>query len=122
MSVERYQLSSSGELVHSRFELPFAGASVEDVYVPTAPTQASSCGDSKSVSRYRMARGSYRQLHEVVHPEMLFFKRQVEQLQQQHTALQDALQDNSFLVQSLQAKIVALEADIVELEQKNTKE
>jgi predicted nucleic acid-binding Zn-ribbon protein len=53
---------------------------------------------------------------------MLFFKRQVEQLQQQHTALQDALQDNSFLVQSLQAKIVALEADIVELEQKNTKE
>jgi hypothetical protein len=55
-----------------------------------------------------MARGSYRQLHEVVHPELLHIKRQQQQQQQQLTHVLDALRESNIMIERLSAKVTPL--------------
>ena len=52
-----------------------------------------------------MARGGYRQLHDIVHPELLHLKRQQQQQQQQLTSVIDALRDSHDVIQKLSAKV-----------------
>ena len=52
-----------------------------------------------------MARGSYRQLHEVVHPELLHIKRQQQQNQQQLTDVLAALRESNIVIERLTAKV-----------------
>ena len=52
-----------------------------------------------------MARGGYRQLHDIVHPELLQLKRQQQQQQQQLARVIDALRDSHDVIQKLSAKV-----------------
>lgn len=102
MTFERYHTSSSGEIVNSCFHLPFEGATAEDAY--------------------RMARGSYWQLHNFFHPEVLQLKRQQQLLQQQLQHALEELRGSISTVELLNARVTELEEavagrDIIHTEQ-----
>jgi hypothetical protein len=59
------------------------------------------------VFRYRLARGGYRQLHEVVHPEILSLKRQQQQQQQQLAMALEALRISRIDIETLRAQVPA---------------
>jgi hypothetical protein len=53
-----------------------------------------------------MARGSYRQLHDYVHPELLQLKRQQQLLQQQLQHALEELRVSSSTVEQLHARVI----------------
>ena len=59
------------------------------------------------VSSYRLARGGYRQLHEVIHPELLSLKRQQQQQQQQLAMALEALRISRIDMETLRAQVAA---------------